>query len=124
MKSQTAGSGFHMPAEREPHEGTLLTWPHDEVHWPGLFEYIPAIWARMTKELEGGEDVHIVTHDEALEREIKKELTKAHVQGDRVFFHRIPSNFAWARDHGPIVVKNAEGERKFLHWGHNAYGNQ
>ncbi len=113
-----------MPAEWEPHQGTLLTWPHDEAHWPGLFQYIPAIWARMTKELEVGEEVHIVTHDEALETEIKKELQKAKVQGDRVFFHRIPSNFPWARDHGPIVVKNAKGEGIFLDWKFNAHGNQ
>jgi agmatine deiminase len=113
-----------MPAEWEPHQGTMLTWPHDELHWPGLFEHIPAIWARMTKELEVGEEVHLVTHDETLENEIKKELKKANVQGDRVFFHRIPSNFAWARDHGPIVVKNEKGERVFLDWIFNAHGNQ
>ncbi len=113
-----------MPAEWEPHQGTLLTWPHDEAHWPGLFKYIPAIWARMTKELEVGEEVHIVTHDEALEREIKQELKKIKVQGDRIFFHRIPSNFAWVRDHGPIIVKNGQEKRKFLHWRFNAHGNQ
>lgn len=114
---------FRMPAEWEPHQGTLLTWPHDEAHWPGLFEHIPPIWARMTKELEVGEEVHIVTHNEVLELEIKQELKKAKVQGDRVFFHRIPSNFAWARDHGPIVVKNEAGERLLLDWKFNAHGN-
>lgn len=117
-------SPYRMPAEWEPHEGTLLTWPHDAAHWPGLFEHIPAIWARMTKELEIGEDVHIVTHDEDTEREIRSELTKAGVNGKRVFLHRIPSNFAWARDHGPIVVKNAASERIFLDWKFNAHGNQ
>lgn len=112
-----------MPAEWEPHQGTLLTWPHDERHWPGLFQHVPAIWARMVKELEVGEEVHIVTHDEALEASIKTELKKAKVQGDRVFLHRIPSNYAWARDHGPIVVKNMAGERVFLDWEFTAHGN-
>ena len=117
-------SRLRMPAEWEPHEGTLLTWPHDERHWPGLFQYIPSIWARMVKELEVGENVHIVTHNQELEDTIKVELTKAKVQGDRIFFHQIPSNFAWARDHGPIVVKNMAGERLFLDWKFNAHGNQ
>lgn len=119
----TTIGGYRMPAEWEPHQGTLLTWPHDETHWPGLFEHIPAIWARMTKELEIGEEVHIVTHDKALEDAIRVELKKEGVQGDRVTFHRIPSNFAWARDHGPIVVKNIKGERMFLDWKYNAHGN-
>ncbi len=63
---------FRMPAEWEPHQGTLLTWPHDDQHWPGLFEHIPAIWARMVKELEIGEEVHIVTHNAELEKSIEK----------------------------------------------------
>lgn len=123
MSSQHQSSVYRMPAEWEPHQGTLLTWPHDEKHWPDLFTNIPAIWARMVKELEVGEDVFIVTHDEEVEASIKKELKKAKVKGDRVHFHRIPSNFAWARDHGPIVVKNEKGDRVFLDWIFNAHGN-
>lgn len=123
-KLSPSARGFRMPAEWEPHEGTILTWPHDELHWPGMFEFIPAIWALMTKELEKGEDVHIITHDEKTEKSVKTELKKAKVVGDRVHLHRIPSNFAWVRDHGPIVVKNESGRRLFLDWTFNAHGNQ
>lgn len=113
-----------MPAEWEPHRGTLLTWPHNEKHWPGLFEHIPAIWATMVKELEVGEEVHIVIHDDETEAVAKKAMKEAKVQGDRVHLHRIPNNFSWARDHGPIVVKNAKGEKLFLDWKHNGWGGQ
>ena len=116
--------GYRMPAEWEPHKATILTWPHDDRHWPGLFDRIPAIWARMVKELEVGEDVHLIIHDDATEASAKAEMKKANVQGDRVHLHRIPNNFAWARDNGPIVVKNAAGERLFLDWKHNAWGGQ
>ncbi len=113
-----------MPAEWEPHAGTILTWPHDERHWPGFFEQVPQIWARMVKELEVGEDVHIITHTEETENSAKAEMKKAGVKGERVHLHRIPSNFPWVRDHGPIIVKNTEGERLFLDWTFNAHGNQ
>ncbi len=113
-----------MPAEWEPHEGTILTWPHDDRHWPGLYEQIHPVWARMVKELERGEDVHLVIHDDQTDAVARAAMKKAGVQGDRVHFHRIPNNFAWARDHGPIVVKNAKGERLFLDWTFNAWGNQ
>lgn len=122
-----------MSAEWEPHEATILTWPHDDRHWPGLFDHIPAIWARMVKELEQGEDVHLIIHDDATEKSAKAEMKKAKVsfdfaqdlrQGDRVHLHRIPNNFSWARDHGPIVVKNSAGEKLFLDWQYNAWGNQ
>lgn len=116
--------GFRMPAEWEPHQGTLLTWPHDEAHWPGLFSHIPAIWARMVKELEIGEEVHIVTHDKDVEASAVQAMKDAGVRGTNVHLHRIPSNFAWARDHGPIVVKNEKGQRIFSDWIFNAHGNQ
>lgn len=113
-----------MPAEWEPHEATILTWPHDDQHWPGRFEHIPAIWARMVKELEAGEDVHVLIHDDATEENATAEMKKANVQGDRVHLHRIPNNSSWARDNGPIVVKSAAGERLFLDWIFNAWGGQ
>lgn len=116
--------GYRMPAEWEPHQGTLLTWPHDERHWPGLFERVPAIWARMVKELEMGEEVHIIIHDATAEASAKEEMKCAGVRGTNVHLHCIPNNFAWARDHGPIVVKNARGERIFLDWIFNGWGNQ
>jgi agmatine deiminase len=122
--------GYRMPAEWEPHQGTILTWPHspnrdgNHPHWPGLYETVPSIWANMVKELEQGEEVHIVIHDNETEEVAKAEMKKAKVRGDRVHLHRIPNEFAWARDHGPIVVKNAEGKKLFLDWGFNAWGGQ
>ena len=123
-ESTPSARGYHMPAEWEPHQATWLTWPHDEAHWPGLYEKIPPIWARMVKELEIGEEVHIVTHDAVVEESARKEMRKAGVIGKNVHLHRIPSNFPWVRDHGPIVVKNEKGERIFLDWLFNAHGDQ
>lgn len=119
-----------MPAEWEPHQGTLLTWPHlpagekDHPHWPGLYDHIPDVWATMVKELEVGEEVHIAIHDDETEVLAKQAMKKAKVQGDRVHLHRIPNNSSWARDHGPIVVKNSQNEKLFLDWIFNAWGGQ
>lgn len=114
-----------MPAEWEPHEATWLTWPHDESHWPGLYEKIPAIWATMVKELESDEDVHIAIHDDETEEIATLALKQAKIQGDRVKFHRIPNNFSWARDHGPIFVKNDQTkERMILDFRFNGWGNK
>lgn len=124
MITESAAAGYRMPAEWEPHQATMLTWPHDERHWPGLFEKVPAIWARMVKELEQGEDVHILIHDDATETSANAEMKKAGVAGDRVHLHLIPNNFSWSRDHGPIVVKNNKGERLFLDWIFNGWGGQ
>jgi agmatine deiminase len=96
----------------------------DHPHWPGHYGYIPDIWAQMVKELEVGESVHVLLHDDETQEIAAAAMKKAKVQGDRVHLHRIPNNFSWARDHGPIVVKNREGKRLFLDWGYNAWGGQ
>jgi agmatine deiminase len=44
-----------------------------------------------------------------------------------VFFHYIPTNDAWCRDHGPIFVERGDGgarEQVILDWGFNAWGDK
>ncbi|MBI1745486.1 MAG: agmatine deiminase family protein [Acidobacteria bacterium] len=116
--------GYYMPAEWEPHAATWLTWPHDEAHWPGKFDSIPPIWARMVKELEIGEEVHILIHDDQTHASACDALEKAGVIGRQVRLHRVPNNFSWARDHGPIFLKDSEGHALITHWPYNAWGNK
>lgn len=117
-----AAQGFRMPAEWEPHAATWLTWPHDEAHWPGKFATIPPIWARIVKELESGEDVHILIHNAQTEIVAERAMQKAGITGRRVHLHRAPNSFSWARDHGPIFLKDAAGRTLICHWRYNAWG--
>ncbi|MDO8520460.1 MAG: agmatine deiminase family protein, partial [Deltaproteobacteria bacterium] len=123
MKTPLDLSGFRMPAEWEPHEATWLTWPHREEHWPGKFQITHPIWARMVKELESGEEVHLLIHDDATEKIAKEAMRTAGVTGRQVHLHRVPNNYAWARDHGPIFVKNGK-DRLILNWQFNGWGNK
>ena len=111
-----------MPAEWELHKATWLTWPHDEAHWPGMFERIGPIWANMAKELERGEEVHILIHDKKTANEADRSLDRAAAIGRHIHFHQVPNNFSWARDHGPIFVKDETGKLQVTHWKYNAWG--
>lgn len=123
--STPAARGYRMPAEWEPHEATWLIWPHDERHWPGLFHKVPPIWARMVKELEVGEDVHILIHDDATQAVAEKAMADAGVSGKRVHLHRVPNNYSWTRDEGPIFLRHpTTGERVMTHWKFNGWGGQ
>jgi agmatine deiminase len=120
-------AGFRMPAEWEPHEATWLTWPHAEEHWPGKLELVPPIWARMVRELESGEDVHVLVRDAEVERSARAVMAAEGVRGERVHLHRVPNDFAWARDHGPICVTDAPygtggGRRLLVDWKFNGWG--
>ncbi|MFA5821039.1 MAG: agmatine deiminase family protein [Candidatus Gracilibacteria bacterium] len=110
-----------MPAEWEPHKATWLTWPHDEAHWPGKFELIEPIFARMALGLATSEEVHIAIHDDATELSAKKHLGQ---NQNNIFLHRIQNNFAWARDHGPIFVRDETNKLQILNWQYNAWGDK
>lgn len=116
-----------MPAEWEPHEATWLSWPHKEESWPGAFEPVPGIFARIAKALSGSELVRINVADEEFAQRVQAVLKTEDVDPAAIRFHYNPTNDAWVRDHGPIyVVRDRDGrrERAINDWGYNAWGNK
>lgn len=114
-----------MPAEWAPHRGTWLSWPHKEASWPGNFQPVPAIFARMVRELASGEEVHINVADADMEAAVRRLLTIHDAASPNVHFHQIPTNDAWCRDHGPIFLerdRNGAREQAIVDWGFNAWG--
>ena len=114
-----------MPAEWEPHRGTWLSWPHKEASWPGKFTPVPAVFARMIGELGSHEEVHINVAGPDMESDARDVLAAAAVPVARVFFHHIPTNDAWCRDHGPIFIQRDRGssrDQAIGDWGFNAWG--
>ncbi|MGH9394114.1 MAG: agmatine deiminase family protein [Terriglobales bacterium] len=109
--------GFRMPAEWSPHAATWLAWPHKEASWPGKLERIAPIFAAMARELGRGEAVQINLADAAMQAAAESAL-----EGTPAEFHRIPTNDAWIRDHGPIFLNREPGEQIILDWGYNAWG--
>jgi agmatine deiminase len=117
--------GYRMPAEWEPHRGTWISWPHKEASWPGRFEPVPPIFARMVRELADVEEVHVNVAGPAMEEEVRRLLADAGAGTGNVYFHHNPTNDAWCRDHGPIFVQRTSGDRReqaVVDWRFNAWG--
>ena len=71
------------------------------------------------------EEVHLNVPNENYERIVREFLGARKVPLRRVFFHYIPTNEAWARDHGPaFVVRRRRGktDAAIVDWGFNAWG--
>lgn len=114
-----------MPAEWEPHAATWLSWPHKEASWPGNFAPIPGIWVEMVRALAPGEHVNILVNDAVAAAEVRVRLRRAEIDLDSVTLHEIPTDDAWARDHGPTFVTRdvgAEREIAAIDWIYNAWG--
>lgn len=116
-----------MPAEWEPHEATLLTWPHDPLAWERVYDDVQACFAALAARISEAEAVHIAVPPDHMAR-VRALLEQAGAVLPRVALHPIDSDDTWARDHGPITVV-AQGERDatrpprlMLDWRFNAWG--
>ncbi|ACF46622.1 Agmatine deiminase [Prosthecochloris aestuarii DSM 271] len=121
-------SRYSMPAEWAAHDATWLSWPHKEASWPGKFEPVPDVFAAMAAALCRYEAVHINVLDDEMERSICRLLDVREIASEeraRISFHRIPTNDAWCRDHGPNFVFRDVGtkrEKVIVNWEFNAWG--
>jgi agmatine deiminase len=119
---------YFMPAEWAFHKATWLSWPHKLASWPGKFEPVPAVFAEIASWLSSSEEVHINILDEKMEQQARELITgMAHEQlvMERIFFHCVPTDDAWCRDHGPDYVFRRSGsavEKIILDWEYNAWG--
>lgn len=114
-------SGYRMPAEWEPHEGTFLGWPHELTDWPGKFAPIPWAFAEIVRHLASVELVFLLVQNREAESRVRTVLKKSHVNLENVCFLRVPTDRGWMRDSGPICVANSNGDIAFNHFVFNGW---
>ena len=116
--------GYRFPAEWEPQAATWLSWPHNKETWPGKFEPIPDVFTKIVKALTPYQHVHINIVDDAMHKEVLRLLTLSRIDHSKFTLHKIPTNDAWCRDHGPAFVVNPESPEPLaiIDWGYNAWG--
>jgi agmatine deiminase len=95
-----------MPAEWEPHEATWLAWPHRLSDWPRKFAPIPWVYGEIVRRIAPGEIVRILVPDRRQETLARRVLARVGVDRGRLEFFRFPLDRGWARDFGPIFVKD------------------
>ena len=113
---------YTMPEESDPHEGTWLQWPHEYQYGVTFRNRLDQAWVDMTKELVSSENVHIIAYDAAEQTRITNLLTAASVSLSKIDFKIYKTDDFWARDNGPIYVKDSSGKLVIEDWGFNAWG--
>ena len=113
---------YTMPDESEQHEGTWLQWPHQFQYGNTYPNRLDATWVAMTKALVAGEKVHLVAFNTTEKSRIINLLKKAGVPLTNVDFKIYQTDDVWARDNGPIYVRDKNGQLKIEDWGFNGWG--
>ena len=119
-----------MPAEWAPHLATYLVWPHNRDTWPGKFEAIPPVFARMAAAIAEFEPLRLLVSNDAMAEEARGAIVAAASKSarlDRIAFTTVATNDSWIRDHGPIFVNcDAPGggvpAQLALDFGFNSWG--
>ncbi|MCC5934269.1 MAG: agmatine deiminase family protein [Balneolales bacterium] len=125
MSSQTPASlGFRMPAEWDKHSGTMLSWPCNPETWPGeRLDRVEKVFTRIVQEVTKREHLHLIINDDATLERAGACLGALIQDSARITLHKRTSNDLWARDFGPIFVRNQiSGMYAITDWEYNAWG--
>jgi agmatine deiminase len=102
--------GYRWPAEWEKHRATWLSWPHNSTTWSTGLEPIEDAFCEIVRALMPGESVEINVDDAGMAARASARLRESGISNDgRIRFHFVPTDDAWIRDHGGIVVLGPEG---------------
>ena len=126
LKGTPREHGFSFPPEWHPRRGTWISWPRPEgISFPGKYHEAIEDIAGLIRVLVQREEVHLNVPNENYRHLVTSFLKARRVPMARVNFHFIPTNEAWARDHGPaFVLRQRRGttEAAIVDWGFNAWG--
>jgi agmatine deiminase len=127
MNQETPRSlGYRMPAEWEPQEAIWLSWPHNELTWPGgMLAEVERSYTEIIRALHEAQIVKLLVRDATAEKRIRKLLGDASINLPAIVFHQIATEDAWIRDYGPTFVINSRSQQiAMVKWIFNAWGNK
>lgn len=100
-----------LPAEWEPQDGVLLTWPHAHSDWGPTLARVEPVFVEIARAVAARERLLVCARDSTHRTHIAALLADAGLPAARLRIEIVPSNDTWARDHGPITVIEADGPR-------------
>ncbi len=104
------------PAEWEPHERTLMSWPCRLELWGETIEQARADYAAVANAIAAFEPVTMIANP-------GEDPARARAAcGEGVEIVELPLDDSWLRDCGPIYVYGDDGRRVAVHFGFNAWG--
>jgi agmatine deiminase len=122
-ESKNNESLYRMPAEWERHEAVWLQWPHTEMRsTPSYARKLLSSWLEMTAILADHVTVRILANSEADAANVLRDCTRFGAKMARVEVYAIAIDDVWARDNGPIFVKQSDGSVVVTDWNFNGWG--
>ena len=110
-----------MPAEWERQQSTLMGWPYNKNDWPGKFNNIPKIFAKIISKITKSQKVNLLINSHKSKNIIKNLLRKNNARLRNVKFIICETDRVWMRDIGPIFIKDQKNQNILLNWKFNGW---
>lgn len=107
------------PAEWEPVEQLLLSWPHAGMDWGDELDAAQASFVKLAVAASPEVELLITVNNADVGKSVAAQLQEAGV--DKATLITCPSNDVWTRDYGPISVFE-DGQRQLVNFAFNAWG--
>jgi len=114
--SNPKSDGFRMPAEYEPHHGTLMLWPYRRDVWREGGHPAQQNFLDVAKAISTHEPVYI-----GVPPQLFNKISNSY-KFPNINFFQIASDDAWMRDVGPTFLINDRHELRGVDWEFNAWG--
>ncbi len=111
-----------LPAEWEPQDAVMLTWPHKNTAWNWILEDVTELYEALATVIVDYADVVIAVPDQ-MKEEVYARLEAMGAPMEYIHLYPCASDDTWARDHGPITVET-DGVFKLLDFQFNGWGNK
>ena len=99
---------YQLLPEWTPQSGVILTWPRSDGDWNPDYASVERCHTELAAEISKREQVVITCMDDIHANKIRGLVKAAGGQAERLHLFALPSNDAWARDHGPLTVMKDE----------------
>lgn len=114
---------YRYPAEWEPQDGIMLTWPHPETDWLPVLDQVEPVFVDIARHTSRFEKVIISCHNQAHCEHVQQLLETADLNMANCHLYICPSNDSWVRDHGPVTILD-HGKPQLLDFTFNGWGNK
>lgn len=108
-----------LPAEWEPQRFVQLTWPHADTDWAPYLESAQQCFTAIAREVTRREPLLVVTPEPD---DVEQQLRQGGVDLSRVVIAECPTNDTWARDHGFLTIRRADGSLVLHDYCFNGWG--
>ncbi len=118
-----------LPAEWEPQDAVMLTWPHKNTDWDWIFEEVTELYEALATVIVDYADLVIAVAPDMID-EVRQRLEAMGAPLEYIHLYPVATNDTWARDHGPMTVElsaddpEAAPTMKLLDFTFNGWGDK